>query len=66
MRISLQPRTDAPKSGTGPSVTFGLPYSPADAPQANAAPKSNPFGAARPVDTQKKLMEVEQKIGAQV
>lgn len=55
VKLLTDPRDDAAK-----------PYAPPQASKANAKPakpKSNPFGSAKPVDTQSKILDIEEKVG---
>ncbi|CDH17614.1 related to protein PSP2 [Zygosaccharomyces bailii] len=51
---------------TDPKDDAAKPYVPLQASKANAKPakpKPNPFGSAKPVDTQSKILDIEEKVG---
>lgn len=52
VKLLTDPRDDATK-----------PYIPPKSRQSSKSSKSNPFGSARPVDTQSKILDIEEKVG---
>lgn len=52
VKLLSDPRDDASK-----------PYIPPKPRQSSKSSKSNPFGSAKPVDTQSKILEIEEKVG---